>query len=55
MIMKAAFDRLDLSARAYHRILRTARTIADIEGSPNIRDIHLSEALGYRLPEKYFS
>ena len=49
LVLKAS-ERLGLSARGYHRILRTARTIADLEGSENIRTHHLAEALSYRLP-----
>ncbi|MDE0508003.1 MAG: ATP-binding protein, partial [Gammaproteobacteria bacterium] len=41
-------ERLSLSARAAHRILRVARTIADLEGSEEIRERHLLEAVGYR-------
>ena len=41
-------DRLNLSARAYHRILKLARTIADMQGEPQISQAHLSEAIGYR-------
>ena len=46
---------MELSARAYHKILRVARTIADIDGSENIRQIHLMEAVGYRITDgKYW-
>ena len=38
-----------LSARGYHRVLKVARTIADLEGSPNILIKHLEEALMYRV------
>jgi len=41
-------DRLGLSARSYNRILKVARTVADLEGSDSIRDQHLSEAVQYR-------
>ncbi len=43
-----AMEQLGLSARAYHRILRLARTIADLERADTIRSSHLSEAIGYR-------
>ena len=47
-LLKGAMTRLNLSARAYDRILRVARTIADLDGSANIRAPHLAEAIGYR-------
>lgn len=47
-LMKAAMDRLGLSARAFDRILKVARTIADLEGADNITVTHLSEAINYR-------
>jgi magnesium chelatase family protein len=47
-LLKAAMEELGLSARAHDRILRVARTIADLDGAPNIRFPHLSEAIGYR-------
>ena len=47
-LMKAAMDRLGLSARAYDRILKVARTIADLEAAPVINVTHLSEAINYR-------
>jgi magnesium chelatase family protein len=46
--MKAAMQQLQLSARAYHRVLKLARTIADLAGSENIQPPHLAEALQYR-------
>jgi len=46
--MRAAMTQLNLSARAYHRILKLARTIADLAGSEEIRSAHLAEALQYR-------
>jgi magnesium chelatase family protein len=47
-LLEHASRRLGLSARAYHRILRLARTIADLEASEVIRQTHVSEAIGYR-------
>lgn len=47
-LMRTAITRLQLSARAYHRVLKVARTIADLEGSPAIQVHHLAEALQYR-------
>jgi magnesium chelatase family protein len=47
-LMKTAMSQLQLSARAYHRILKLARTIADLAGAENIGPAHLAEALQYR-------
>jgi len=47
-LMRAAMTQLNLSARAYHRILKLARTIADLTGSEEIQSPHLAEALQYR-------
>ncbi|PIE20395.1 MAG: ATP-dependent protease [Neptuniibacter caesariensis] len=48
-VLAAALDKLQLSARAYHRVLRVARTIADLEGAKNVQRKHLFEALSYRV------
>ncbi|RJL03391.1 ATP-binding protein [Paracoccus aestuarii] len=49
--IQRAAERFSLSARGYHRVLRTARTIADLGGSATVRGVHLREALSYRLPQ----
>lgn len=48
LLLERAIESLQLSARAMHRILRVARTIADLAGSEHIGTAHLTEALGYR-------
>lgn len=52
-LLERAIDKLNLSARAYHRILRLARTIADLAGEPRIATQHLTEAIGYRRLERH--
>ena len=47
-LMRAAMSQMNLSARAYHRILKLARTIADLAGGEEIQSTHLAEALQYR-------
>ena len=47
-LMRTAMSQLQLSARAYHRVLKLARTIADLAGEENIAPAHLAEALQYR-------
>ncbi|MFM7670193.1 MAG: hypothetical protein ACKO71_06520 [Betaproteobacteria bacterium] len=47
-LLRAAIERLHWSARAYHRVLKVARTIADLEGSERIGSAHAAEAVQYR-------
>ena len=47
-LIKGAFDRMGLTARSYDRILRVARTIADLDGAKQIGVEHLAEAIQYR-------
>ena len=47
-LMRAAMQQMNLSARAYHRILKLGRTIADLAGEPKLQVHHLAEALQYR-------
>lgn len=51
-LLNSAIERLQLSARAYHRILRVARTIADLESVATIETRHLTEALSYRVLDR---
>jgi len=52
-LLRLAIEKLQLSARAYHRILKIARTIADLEEKVTIETGHLMEALSYRKLERY--
>jgi magnesium chelatase family protein len=52
-LLRAAMQQLQMTARAYHRILKLARTIADLAGSDRIQTVHLAEAIQYR-PRRQF-
>ena len=47
-LVRAAMQQMQMSARAFHRILKLARTVADLAGSERIETVHLAEAIQYR-------
>ena len=51
-MIERAFERLNLTARTYYKTLKVARTIADLEGSGQIRTNHLAEAISYRMVDQ---
>jgi magnesium chelatase family protein len=53
-LLKASMTELGLSARAHDKILRVARTIADLDQSENIKPMHLNEAINYRMLDRQF-
>jgi len=53
-LLKMAVDRLGFTARGYTRVLKVARTIADLNGEERITPVHISEAVQYRIMDKYF-
>ena len=53
-LLEMAVNRLGFSARAYARVLKVARTIADLNDEENISTVHVSEAIQYRMMDKYF-
>ena len=54
-LLELAFKKLNLSARAYNRILKVARTIADLDGKENIEKQHVMEAIQYRTLDKKYT
>lgn len=52
LFLENALNKLGLSVRAYHRILKVSRTIADLNGEKEIQQPHLAEALGYRAMDR---
>lgn len=54
-MMRRAYETMHLTARSYHKILKVARTIADLDGAEKINEAHIGEAIGYRMiDEKYW-
>jgi magnesium chelatase family protein len=51
-LLARAIERLNLSARGYHRVLRVARTLADLDASDAVRRLHVAEALAWRRPQQ---
>jgi len=51
-MLSVASERLALSARAYGKVLRVARTIADLDGSASVRPAHVAEAIGLRVLDR---
>jgi len=52
MLLKETMNDLGLSARAHDKVIRVARTIADLDGEENIQVVHLQEAVNYRLLDR---
>lgn len=53
-LLSRAFEKMEFSARCYHRILKVARTIADMDGAKEIHGSHIAEALSYRSFDKKY-
>jgi magnesium chelatase family protein len=52
-LLNTALEKLGISARAYHKILKVARTIADLDQSPIIASHHIAEAIGFRKQDRF--
>lgn len=53
-LARQIFEKMEISARAYHKVIKVARTIADLDGAEKITEAHLGEAVCYRLQDKYW-
>ncbi|MFI3171591.1 MAG: YifB family Mg chelatase-like AAA ATPase [Eubacteriales bacterium] len=53
-LMKMAYHKMDLTARTYYKVLKVARTIADLDEKDNIEETHIREAIGYRMIDKKY-
>ena len=53
-MLKSTMDELGLSARAHDKVLRVARTIADLEAGDRIHAVHIQEAINYRMLDRQF-
>lgn len=47
-LIRSAADRMNLTARGFHRVLKVSRTLADLDGTETIKQIHIAEVLSYR-------
>ena len=53
-MLERLYKQLGLSARSYHRIIKLARTIADLDGSERIKDVHIAEAACYKMTDQKY-
>jgi len=54
-LLRDASEKLGFSARAYHRVLKVARTLADLDGAETVGRIHLAESISYRMATERLS